>query len=520
MWVETARDLREQLGWMPRYWVAHREHIREAATAFPEAITHDRAELNRGLPSPKCKHCMNGALSRAELNAAAPHVLMGLCILERGDLGRTYGHQEAAREINRLLIYWIGVLKELGIEVCIFSTPPHSVGEYLLYAACILRNIPCRMLMATGLCNINIVCDSFDELPQNLASNYEEVRLSGRVDLSEALATEIENVLHAERDYRPTYLTKTQERSAHNARVVEALSAEVRHGNLIRQPFQLDDFPHRTEENGGWLKKVPILEPRPKETDGDELVRAYKLPGRSLAESSITKRQFAAYRQWAMVEKIHFQDEYNALSRELDLGQPYLYFALHYQPERTTFPDGGPFGDQFLAIRLIRAHLPEGWSIYVKEHPSQFLYRLNGEMGRWSGYYDDLLIDESVHFVDQSASTIALLDHCKAVGTITGMVGWEGLLRGKAVLCFGNAWYGACRGAFLIREHADAASAFELITAGSVTNESEPLYYATALAQTGATIDISRDKEATQDRSVPSARSRIFVKFERSKLSS
>ena len=50
----------------------------------------------------------------------------------------------------------------------------------------------------------------------------------------------------------------------------------------------------------------------------------------------------------------------------------YVYFPLHYEPERTTNPDGGIFHDQFIALCNLRKLVPENIKILIKEHQSQF----------------------------------------------------------------------------------------------------------------------------------------------------
>jgi len=517
-WVKTARHLKSRLGWVPQYWIARRERLKEAAAAFPDAIMHIRYELNRGVPAPECKDYTQGALSDLDVRAAQYHILMALNLLERGDLGRSCGHQEALREIYRLLIYWNTVIIKHDIDICIFSTPPHSAAEYMLYASCDINHIKCRMIRPTGLNNINIVCDSLHTPPRNLILKYDSIKNDRKNAISEELDQELQSIIDAKPDYRPMYVAQTQMRSARKTRVVEALRAEFSKGHLKRRPLVLGRFPYRIEHDGNWIQRLSVAEPKPKERDNERYESAYKVPGQTFADSFITRRQFAAYRQWAMIEKFHIEREYESKCVPVELDTPYVYFALHYQPERTTFPDGGVFGDQFLAIRLILQTLPSGWRVYIKEHPSQFLFNMHGELGRWAGYYNDLIDDDRVSLVDQTMSSLVLLDHCKAVGTITGRVGWEALLRGKPVLCFGNAWFSGCGGSYSVREHADAANAFDSILSGAHPNEFDVRCFAAALESVGAQLDHSRSLEESGGLEVSMKRNELLIAFEQSEM--
>jgi hypothetical protein len=124
-----------------------------------------------------------------------------------------------------------------------------------------------------------------------------------------------------------------------------------------------------------------------------------------------------------------------------DLNVPFVYFALHLQPEKTTSSWGGIYCDQLLAIERLSVKLPEGWFIYVKENPKQ-RYIMRGE---W--FFDRLKSIPNVKLVE--ADTYELLKHCQFAATITGTVGWEAITGGKNVLVFGwGVWYKTLPGVF------------------------------------------------------------------------
>ncbi len=123
---------------------------------------------------------------------------------------------------------------------------------------------------------------------------------------------------------------------------------------------------------------------------------------------------------------------------------PYVYFPLHYEPERTTTPDGGAFTDQLRAIARLRALLPPEMAICVKEHPSQFNPFMKGHLGRTPAFYEALGRIAGVHLLPPEASSAELLLGAAAVATITGTVGLEAALLGKRVLVFGHPWFAGC----------------------------------------------------------------------------
>ena len=133
---------------------------------------------------------------------------------------------------------------------------------------------------------------------------------------------------------------------------------------------------------------------------------------------------------------------------------PYVYLPLHFQPERTTCPSGGPFVDQELAVRLVAAALPDGWRVVVREHPGSFLRNGTGHRGRVGPLYDDLAAVPGVELAPASGDPLPWLDGAAAVATVTGTSAWEAVVRGIPALSFGAPWY---RGVPGVRQVGDAA---------------------------------------------------------------
>jgi len=132
-----------------------------------------------------------------------------------------------------------------------------------------------------------------------------------------------------------------------------------------------------------------------------------------------------------------------------DLECDFVLFALHMQPEATTHPLGGPYGDQARAIQKLRGMIPDGWKIYVKEHHAGF-----GGL-RDPHFYMRLRSIPDVELVGAATALEPLLAGCRFASTITGTIGWEAISGGKPVLTFGHAWYNGLPGVFRIEDEPD-----------------------------------------------------------------
>jgi hypothetical protein len=194
--------------------------------------------------------------------------------------------------------------------------------------------------------------------------------------------------------------------------------------------------------------------------------RTFKVAGARLEESDLRRNDYHAYLDRVYAVKLRYKELYESLCSDASLDGPYVYVPLHYQPERTTCPDGGVFNDQTLMVRLLSAVLPAGWRLYAKEHRTQFSYSGNGEQARDEDYYRDMAVIPKVRFIRLEVDSRELIDSARAVATVTGMAGWEAICRGKPALIFGNAWYRLCRGVFKIKTLQDCRSAMAAVENG------------------------------------------------------
>jgi len=122
--------------------------------------------------------------------------------------------------------------------------------------------------------------------------------------------------------------------------------------------------------------------------------------------------------------------------------ESYILFAAHFQPERSTCPDGGYFSDLRLAIDMLYNALPDGMYLYYREHPTTFKALDVIGSPRSLKFYSDLKMKyPRLKFIQTDENMVGLIESSKAVSTITGSVGWEAIIKGKPVFLFGDSWY-------------------------------------------------------------------------------
>ena len=126
--------------------------------------------------------------------------------------------------------------------------------------------------------------------------------------------------------------------------------------------------------------------------------------------------------------------------KTFDLTQKFIYFPLHYDPELTVCPLGGKFFKQQKAIEVLSHSVPKNIQIIIKEHPTTLL---NPKVSffRRNKFYSQLNKLGNVIILRQNFSAFELIEKSLAIATITGTTGWEGILRNKPILLFGNIFY-------------------------------------------------------------------------------
>ena len=158
--------------------------------------------------------------------------------------------------------------------------------------------------------------------------------------------------------------------------------------------------------------------------------------------------------------------------------EKFIYLPLHVQPECTSNPLGDRFENQEFMIQMISAALPEGYYLYVKEHPKQ-----ESNIYRSKEFFARINNLKNVRLVGTGIKTEMLMEHCVATATITGTAAWESLFSLKPVLLFGNFCYQECKGVFKIKTNKELKEAINKIVAGNCFSKKDVLIFVKALSE-------------------------------------
>ena len=387
--------------------------------ALPQADLLEAFEM-RGAVVPAWLRARVHPAAVDDVIAAEPYESMGLQMMCRRN-----ARGMSVPEMRTIYLRYVGIWRALldlhRPQVVIFHGTPHQGHDLVLYALC--RKDGIRTLIFERTFFADRVCfrEALDDAPKPTAKEIQkyleapEEALGGR----DANAWYVHNaVVHD--------LTS----------IAESLSARGLARQLIN-PWQLRHALERVHHPiHGLAQDKPLR----------FVHNLYDVVGRL--------RTSVAFRA------------YQAVSEEPIAGEDYVYYPMHYQPERTTLPDGGRYSDQLYVIDVLTASLPPGWMLYVREHPRQFRTGVLWSKTRSRAYYEHLRRNPRVRLITLETSADALVAGSRAVATITGSTGWEAVLRGKPVLFFGEPWYAHCPGATRVRDAGDCTQQLARVARG------------------------------------------------------
>jgi hypothetical protein len=416
-WPGAAKKLEDIHEIHPSYWVTHK--LKEKVdNKFEHTIIHDSHEAMKGHPAEKYdSKSQYYSLNSEILSDFREYEVIALQMMERLDnLNRTGGdpgYRERIKLYYRQLSYWRHVIDDIDPDLAIFGSTPHIVYDYILYAVCVNSDIKTVICTHTNLPGRFCVRNEINEEPIRI----NDLNKSNQ-NISKEANEYVEKLRSEYSKAEPEYMRQDTQ-NIKNKKIKNLYSVMGQSSNLLSDFLRV-------------LRRKALN----------------KIISKDSEDTSMKQKILTRVRP--MYHRRKLRSQYEDQVTNPDYGSKYIYFPLHYQPERTTSPEGGRYVHQYLAIDRLSSFLPNDIQIFVKEHPSQFSSRLKGERGRSAQYYTDLCEIPNVSMVPLNSDPFKLIDNSEAIATITGTAGWEALVRGKPAIIFGNAWYRSAPGCHYI----------------------------------------------------------------------
>lgn len=353
---------------------------------------------------------------------------------------------------HQLLLYWHSFFRKESIDLLLFCYGlPHMPWTVVVNYVAQRQNIPTKYIEGTLMKNRVLLSTPFSNLqepPSDYLKNYQKDEIINIIGTS--LIDDVFSV--------------SEESALSNRVIQDALSDKER--LEITKPRVKKTFHEK-----GFMSFASFLYKRIKHIVAN--IKYFAISAPDLFKEAAVHHAFYFNPHFKNVTldliSFLFKRKVFSLYRfyqrhvtEVNYNSKFVFFALHYQPEATTFPLGGVFENQLLAIKILSASIPKDWTIYVKEHPRQFETKIVSRKDIRKGIslerrhyrnkedYRNMLRIGNVKLVDVRENTLELIRKSVFTATITGSVGWESLLERKACVNFANSWYSSCNSCYVI----------------------------------------------------------------------
>ena len=443
-WISLTKELAERYIATPTLSLSDNTHRCSLKSLFPQCEVIDFRDPLYGLNIPEA-HTSRAALS--DFRCDSLPLLKDRCLkmMDRIESGIHIRRVDREALFYKGLFWSAAKLDQHQPDFLLFGEAPHAWPQYLFFELAKETGVPTFIFSQWGIAPALY-------LRSDLSGPALELRHNEKYKTDSQIEKAINDYLNGvdpktfetrEPDYmadqkrrkkrkRGTLLRRVIEKSLTTSRYITTLK-NYRHGKQAAQFIYENAYKNSDE-------------------------RAADILGRLSGYSSITPKWAAIIKK----EKLNrnLKDGLTACVRKAP-HKPYVYFPLHYEPERTTLPDGGKYHDQISALIELRANLPSDIQIVVKEHPSQVNGALNGEKGRSLLFYDSVTQIENTVLIAEDAPVSQLFRDCEFVATISGSAALEAALLKRKSLIFGHAWFEGCPNVF---SYDNGASISDILT--------------------------------------------------------
>ncbi len=473
-WKDIIIRLHTVYDYTPGYVIAHPELVSSLNNKYDNFIFESTYDVTKGIFSGKIdisEYPIDADVLK-QYQTCERHAIR---MMNRMDLGNSFSYNERKRLYRRLLYYCLHIVRETDPDVAVFELTPHTPARYILYHVCIKSSVDILIFTPTRVRNIFYLRKRILDSSQVLEAEYSEALNKRNLEISEQSAEHLDTVRKDYEQARPDFMKEL--------RISTKTDRLLKGDSKIKKP----------------LKKLRQYVKRIRKRNIEYENNYYKKEGIRPEDSKLSYGDKKAYRQRANRYKTKLKRRYEKLSESPSYSEQYVFVPLHYQPERTTLPEGGEYVDQTVMVNLLASAVPEDWRLYIKEHPSQFSPELNGEQGRVLHEYFDLDNINKVQLVNFDSNPFRLIDDSEAVATVTGTAGWESVVRGTPAIVFGNPWYRPCNGVFPVRDTDDLLDALQH-TSGDYSVDPEDIKrFVFALEEVGFSLPFAVDHESSEE---------------------
>ncbi len=478
---ERVKAFEEELDWHPVMIITCAAREPRMRELYPSVPIYDRRQFNESF-SPLAPHELNASNLLDDMEFISPYLSQILFMMNRFAMHADFALRERMRYVRRLAHEWGSLLDDLKPDVVHFDETPHGVVYFVIYLLCKRRGIPTVWFAPTGFPGRNLLSETIGATPLGHLYANDCPAVSPLPETVPEDVMQRVRSLRNEGEFSHWYMHKQDDfaRGEEARRAVPlALKVAGKAGKIVNIHKWHLYAAHAWNTAASQVEDVLSLDAP---TDNE----MFYLP--PTAKRSITNREVLRQLRLREEFKRKLESEYSALAQQLETdGVAYVYFPMHFQPERTTNPEGGLLRDQLLAIAAVHDAMPPDWLLYVREHPTEFNPNpvFASSKVRDAVDYRDLLELPRVRLASMGMLSSELVRGSRATVTITGTASWEGAINGIPGIHLAHTWYEGYPGTHFAGDFATLRDLLHsLESMPRVSEERESEYLRTFVAST------------------------------------
>lgn len=328
------------------------------------------------------------------------HRYRALQMLNRSDPTGTFRFLEREVLLTTLVLRCLKLIHDSQPKLIAFSVTPHQTREYVLFSIASCLGIPTLFFQPCSFAPAM--------LPRSRVEQAQFLNIEFNVS-SESKKT-----------------------------ISKGLDESVRRARELATPVYIDDQRKRdlvAGQSGRWLRSSRALL---SELVGWKYPDAHDFSGMK-GLPTVVARGLQVLLSRTLANQLRVASRmYSETDGTLPEGAT-TYF-LHYEPERTSNPEGGEWLTQ-MDLLLHLAGFEHLRPLVVKEHYSQTSASLRGFMGRSVWFYEFLRETPEITFLDGHAGLNSVMSKTDRVVTLTGTVAVEAAFAGTPAYHFGFPWW-------------------------------------------------------------------------------
>lgn len=426
VWRNLAVRLNERGVASPVIWLGHRHHDDFARERFKDCNVVNLNDVNKGVIGIEVgsRHGAGKALEMLREPWFSGFKDQVIRMFDRKDYFGAFRTIDREAVFYQLVFSFQALIAKESPDFLLMAESPHSAATLVIYRICEHLNIPIICFMSCSVAPALFIKRGIDKPLVQLTCNKNQALFKKRA--LQKIDEMIENFsINNHNPQQPRYILNQlrKERRRQFGRpfkmlreVIRGLLSPLLPNSMRARTYQAFHGFSAFGNNPGPMSEVLKFVTE---------IKSQRLLIQSYAERSIS---------------------------ESDFPSKYVFFPLHYEPERTSNPDGGAWNNQYHALARLRQLLPDDVAIVVKEHPSQLGSVLQGFRGRSRLFYDAISAIEHTVLAKIDIPSWKIQQSALFTCTITGTAALEAAIAGKPVLLMGHPWFRGCPGITQISE--------------------------------------------------------------------